>query len=247
MKYILIVLFLLCVSCTDKKEETVEVATSSEVEVVPANESAFIKKDSLLLDSKGISADKVVITEIKRSYDKDSIGTAFFEIDFFKNNKVIYTYPAKIVFGMEEGGVWNINQEFMSDSDNKNIDSRFIHCNNGIASCGYTHSHFLFFLDEKGVQLVTQWDSMWDSGYGVDQHFDPDFKTKPMKSFFAKTVDVSPDETDDVNDSTDRLVISYSDSVRYNFENGKWKKIQLTEKGKIYRKENFTFDEYYKQ
>lgn len=245
MKYILIVLFLLCVSCTDKKEETVDVATSSEVEVVPTTESNFIQKDSLLLDSKGICADKVVITEIKRSYDKDSIGTAFFEIGFFKNNKVIYTYPTKIVFGMEGGAEWNINQEFMSDSENENIDTRFIHCNYGIAACGYTHNHFLFFLDEKGVQLVTQWDSMWDGGYGVDQRFEPDFKTKPMKSFFARTIDVSSDET--VNDSIERVEVSYTDSVRYNFENGKWKKIQLTQKGKIYRKENFTFEEYYKQ
>ncbi|THD32732.1 hypothetical protein [uncultured Flavobacterium sp.] len=245
MKYILIVLFLLCVSCTDKKEETAEVATSSEVEVIPTNESAFINKDSLLLDSKGISADKIVITEIKRSYDKDSIGTAFFEIGFFKNNKAIYTYPTKIVFGMDEGAEWNINQEFMSDSENENIDTRFIHCNYGIAACGYTHNHFLFFLDEKGVQLVTQWDSMWDGGYGVDQRFEPDFKTKPMRSFFARTIDVSSDET--VNDSIERVEVSYTDSVRYNFENGKWKKIQLTQKGKIYRKENFTFEEYYKQ
>ncbi|TPD72037.1 hypothetical protein [Flavobacterium microcysteis] len=245
MKYILIVLFLVCVSCTDKKEETAEVTTSSDVEVVPTTESTFIQKDSLLLDSKGISADKVVITETKRSYDKDSIGTSYFEIGFFKDNKEIYTYPTKIVFGMEGGAEWNINQEFMSDSENENIDSRFIHCNNGIAACGYTHTHFLFFLDEKGVQLVTQWDSMWDGGYGVDQRFEPDFKTKPMKSFFARTIEVASDET--ANDSIERVVVSYADSVRYNFENGKWKKIPLTQKGKVYRKENFTFEEYYKQ
>jgi len=245
MKYILIVLFLVCVSCTDKKEETAEVTTSSDVEVVPTTEPTFIQKDSLLLDSKGISADKVVITETKRSYDKDSIGTSYFEIGFFKNNKVIYTYPTKIVFGMEGGAEWNINQEFMSDSENENTDSRFIHCNNGIAACGYTHTHFLFFLDEKGVQLVTQWDSMWDGGYGVDQRFEPDFKTKPMKSFFARTIEVASDET--ANDSIERVVVSYADSVRYNFENGKWKKIPLTQKGKVYRKENFTFEEYYKQ
>lgn len=244
MKYILIVLFLLCVSCSDKKEETVEVATSSEVEVVSTTEPNFIHKDSLLLDSKEISADKVVITEIKRSYDKDSIGTAYFEIGFFKNNKAIYTYPTKIVFGTEEGAEWDINQEFMADSENENIDSRFVHCSNGIAACGYTHTHFLFFMDEKGVQLVTQWDSMSDGGYGIGQYFEPDFKTKPMKSFFAKTVDVSSDET--VKDSIEWIVVSYSDSVRYNFENGKWKKNQLTQKEKVYRKENFTFEEYYK-
>jgi hypothetical protein len=56
---------------------------------------------------------------------------------------------------------------------------------------------------------------------------------------------VASDET--ANDSIERVVVSYADSVRYNFENGKWKKIPLTQKGKVYRKENFTFEEYYKQ
>jgi len=247
MKYILILLFFACFSCSDKKTETEEIAVQTEPETIPITEITSLKKDSLMLDATGsnISADKVVITELKRTYDKDSIGTAFFTIDFFKNAKKVYSHPVRIDFGREEGAEWSINQEFMTDSKQANTDKRFVHCDNGIAACGYTHTQFLFFLGENGIQLVSQWDSMWDSGYGVDSEFTPDFKTNPITSFVVKTVDVSPDET--VKDTIDRLVVSYSDSTRYNFENGKWIKNQLSEKGKVYRTEKFTFDEYHKQ
>lgn len=247
MKYIMILLFFTCLSCSDKKTEKEEVALQTESEIIPAIEIASLKKDSLVLDSKekNISADKVVIAELKKTFDKDSIGTVFYNIDFFKNNQKVYSHPVKIVFGREDGAEWSINQEFMTDAKQNTIDKRFVHCDNGIAACGYTHTQFLFFLGENGVQLVSQWDSMWDSGYGVDSEFTPDFKTNPMQSFAVKTVDVSPDET--AKDTIERLIVSYSDSARYNFENGKWKKIQLSEKGKVYRTEKFTFDEYNKQ
>ncbi|HEU4495878.1 MAG TPA: hypothetical protein VFR70_02390, partial [Flavobacterium sp.] len=222
-------------------------ASVPETAEIHAETEAVLAKDSLMLDSKTVKicADKVVVSKLKSIMDKDSTVTAFFRIDFFKGKNKIYSHPVqKAAYGFDDSAEWSISQEFMADNDRKNIDKRFVHLDNGIAACGYSHTEFLFFLGEKDVQLISEWESMGDSGYGVDSEFMPKFKSDPIVSFAVRTVEVSPDET--AKDSLDRLIISYSDSVRYDFSKNRWKKTPLSAKGKAYRTEKRLFDEYYK-
>lgn len=247
----LLFLILFCFSCSDKKTENEnrEEAQSivPDIDVQEQLEVKPLQKDSIILDFKGNEkrADKVVVNLLEKTYSKDSLGESSYRIDFYKQNKIISSFPIKISFGMEEG-IWYVNEEFMEEEDSDtSVDKKFVQCVYGIEACGYTQTNFLFYLNEDKVQLVDQWLSASDSGYGTQVEFVPKIKENKTISFISRRIQIESEEEQVYDDSAEKIKVSYSDSIQYQYKNNKWEKLLVTPEEKIYRVENTTFQDYY--
>ena len=102
--------------------------------------------------------------------------------------------------------------------------SPFVQITVGFPACGYSHDNYLYYLKNNGLQLVHQWSSMTDSGWGswveiVSTESNPD-----PKSFYCKTVAFEP--TDD--DNMDMGIVKYSDSISFELKDDRWKKMLLS-------------------
>jgi hypothetical protein len=233
-KAILIFTLLAIISC--KKEEQKAVAN-------------IVKTDSLSVAVKTISADTIFFTYdekwkakdialvylLDKKYNKDSICTATFKIDFKDNRRAtIFSKTLKIRSMDYEGSEWYGYLELDT------IASPLKRIGYGYPACGYTQNNFLFYIDEKKPGLIHEWTSGNDSGWG---YWSEVVSGKPQ-DFYFRTQSFSP-----VGDSAqDEFGLNeYSDSIHFKFENNKWKKTYLTPKGKVYRSKKVAFDTFYKQ
>ena len=104
--------------------------------------------------------------------------------------------------------------------------------------------NLLFFIKKEKLQLVHQWESVFDSGWGswVEIH-NPEETSEPQ-SFYCKTVSFEP--SDDATEEEEKGILSYSDSTVFRLKNNQWRKQLITTKNLPYFKKEMTFNEYHK-
>ena len=243
-------LFILLVFISCKKETTKNKPLIKKINLTKSQhiQETPIKTYTLYFEKSNAtsSADKAIISLLKKVFDKDSIGTSYFKIDVYNKNKVKFSQNISIQFGSEEG-YWHINEDIMSNEKEAKTDYRFFELSYGYDACGYTQTNFLFFTDENTSQLILKSESMADGGYGVWTEIESKFRDATVTLFTTKTISIDNDESKPYNDENEDLIKSYSDSVVYTFNSNKWNANEITSKGKIFRKEFKTFNNIYKQ
>lgn len=236
-RLILTFVLLAIISCKKENQEAIETVA---------------KQDSLKIESKPTPADTIFFNEdeeskwndfavvylLDKKYSKDSICTATFQFDFKGyNRQTIFSKTVKIK-GVDEGAEWSGAFELDSlASPLKRIDF-------GYPACGYTHNHYLFYIDGSNSNLVHEWFSSWDSGWG---YWSEVVSGKP-EDFYFRTESYSPVEESSKSDGDYEYGLNeYSDSIHFKLENKKWSKTFLSPKDKVYRSRKVKFEEFYKQ
>jgi hypothetical protein len=234
-----VLLVLACVGC--KKQEAAEVASVVELaeKEAIAPKEILLKTDTIRIsgDEKKVKNDFILAHLLEKTTDKDSLVTARYRLDFYKNKKKLGSEKATI-FPYTEGSDWSA---FCGLSEEVATTSPFIQIGFGYPACAYNHQQYLFYVTPNSLQLVHEWESMTDSGWGSWLEFvnaNPNNKTD---TFYCKSVSYSP--TDDEEMGT----VEYSDSTKFYFKNKRWYKQLITAKGKPYVKRNVAFDVFHNQ
>jgi hypothetical protein len=245
-----LLLFLIFISC---KKEVIEQSISVDkikntIETKHFKNSEYLKIDTLKLEnlSRLNLVDSVLITTLKREYSKDSVGVAFFRLDFYNKNKIEKSIPINIKFGSDEGN-WSVYEEVIKDKNSSHIDYRFFELTYGYDACGYIQSNFIFFIDFNKFQLIVKNESMSDGGYGTWTEFEPNFVENKIESFSSKTITIDSDDSKPYNDENEHLIMAYTDSIVYSLQLNRWIGKPQSQKNEIYRREFTTFDKLYKQ
>ncbi len=243
---------LIAVSFISCKKEIPEAETVSEkqidsTELTTPEIETVLQTDTLKAEKLGALnvVDKILIKTVKKEISKDSMGTAFFKLEFYNKEKLVKSFPTTIEFGSEEGE-WYLSEDvFLAENSNK-TDPHFIELSYGYPACGYTHTNYLFFIDEKNFQFVTKNESMSDSGFGIHTTFEPIFQNGKLISFTSKIINVDSDDSKPYNEENENIVISFSDSIVYTKSSNTWIGKLKTPKGKVFRKVTTNFQEYFK-
>lgn len=218
--------------------ETPEVTTIDTKET----KAAPLKTDTILLskDKNGL-VNYVLANLVGQKADKDSIVTSKFRLDFYQNNTKIASSKISIKH-YEKGSEWSGSLGLTNSSDK---DSHFIKIDSGYPACGYTFSNYLFYLKNNDLQLVHDWESMSDSGWGVWTEFvnNGSETGKDPEMFYCKTVAFEPSD----DDSEDSGILTYSDSISFSLKGNQWKKQLLSAKDKTYFQKKMSLNEFYKQ
>jgi len=208
-------------------------------------EEKTIEERVLHIDTIRISGNKndvishVFANLIKQEADKDSVVTSTFRLDFFKDKTKISSSKVAIKY-YEKHSEWG-GSLGLTHLSNKN--SSFIKIESGYPACGYTFSNYLFYLKNNNLQLVHQWESMSDSGWGTWTEFLTDDLDHDPTTFYCKTVSFEPGD-DYLEDSG---VLKFSDSTSFSLQGNKWKKKLLSAKEKPYFEKKMTSTEFYQQ
>ncbi|URC13581.1 hypothetical protein [Flavobacterium sp. B183] len=239
-QYLLLLSFV--IACQKPKSESQIISINPENKVentIPAKEK-FLKTDTITLNDEGETpANKYILAHlISQKADKDSIVTGNYHLDFYQNKTK--TVSSRIsIKGIEKGSEWGASLGLTS-STTKN--SPFIHISFGYPACGYNQNNYLYYLKNKTVQLVHEWSSMSDSGWGGWVEFvNPSAKVNP-DSFYCKTVFFEPDDNDE-NMGT----VKYSDSMVFRLIGNQWKKQLLTKEDQTYFEKKMSFDDFHSQ
>lgn len=232
------------VGCQKTKQEVpqsiTELTVIQETGITSANEKV-IKTDTIVMYSDGKeSADDYVLANLTdQKADKDSVVTVQYRLDFYQNK--IKTTSSKITIkGFQKGSEWVASYGLNSEGSAR---SPFIQVSVGYPACGYTHENYLYYFSNNSLQLVHQWSTMTDSGWGSwVEIVSPKDDSNP-KSFYCKTVAFEPTD----NDNEDMGIVKYSDSISFELKDERWKKILLSSKDKPYFEKKMSFDEFHNQ
>ena len=224
---------------TDAAPPTIaEIIEPQEPLEVSADEK-IIKTDTVTIYTDGTesSTDFILAHLVDQQADKDSIVTVKYRLDFYQNTTK--TASSKVVIkGFEKGSEWTASYGLTSETS-KN--SPFVQITVGYPACGYSHDNYLYYLKNNGLQLVHQWSSMSDSGWGSwVEIVNPTTNSDP-KSFYCKTVAFVPEDEDD---NMDMGILKHSDSISFELKDSKWKKMLLSAKDKPYFEKKMTFDQF---
>jgi hypothetical protein len=203
------------------------------------NDEKIIKTDTVAIYTDGTesSTDYILANLVDQQADKDSIVTVKYRLDFYQNKTK--TASSKIAIkGFQKGSEWMASYGLTSETS-KN--SPFVQISIGYPACGYSHENYLYYLKNSGLQLVHQWSTMSDSGWGSwVEIVNPSTNSEP-KSFYCKTVAFVPADEDE---NLDMGVLTHSDSISFELKDSKWKKVLLSAKDKPYFEKKMTFDQF---
>lgn len=236
-------LFVLCllIGCQKPKpaHQIVDKLHETKTEAVEAKEN-FLKTDTISIANYGETSkdDYILANLLEQKADKDSVVTAKYRLDLYQN-KTTTTTSNITIKGVYKGSEWSAIYGLGTENA-KN--SPFIQISFGYPACGYNQSHYLYYFKNNNLQLVYEWYTMSDSGWGSWVEFESlDTKADP-ESFYCKTVSFEPDDNDE-NMGT----VSHSDSIVFSLKGKHWKKQLLSVQGKAYFKKKMSFDEFHKQ
>lgn len=247
MNRIYITLFLLALISCKKEPETIGPKRTKEdkkeMTAKPAFNTITPKIDTIHISGNEEIGDSnyILASFLDKKIDKDSLITVQYRLDFF-TNKTKTGSEKVVIVPFTEGSSWSASYG-LSDEDGASV-SPFIQISFGYEACGYNRQHYLFYLKNNKLQLVHNWDSMSDGGWGSWLEFggiNP--KNEPV-SFYSKIVSYGGKE--DVDDE-DMGTVEHSDSTEFHLKNNKWEKRLLTPKEKVYWKKDVTFNEFYPQ
>ncbi|TPG36374.1 hypothetical protein [Flavobacterium pectinovorum] len=237
-------LFILCIlmGCQKPKSESqiTSITPENKTKTVVAVPEKFLKTDTIsITEGEESAANSYILANlVGQKADKDSIVTAKYQLDFYQNKTK--TASSKITIkGIEKGSEWGASYGLTSATA-KN--SSFVQISFGYPACGYMQSNYLYYLKTNDLQLVHQWDSMTDSGWGSWVEFEnPSAKANP-ESFYCKTVSFEPDDNDE-NMGT----VTHSDSIVFRLSGNSYKKELLSAKDKTYFEKKMSFDAFHNQ
>ncbi|WP_163409337.1 hypothetical protein [Flavobacterium ajazii] len=245
IQYLFILLIL--ASCQkEQKKNLIADASSSETTKISAianktvTEEKALRTDTIFLSNeKNAEFTHILanLTELKA--DKDSILTSKFRLDFYQN-KTKVTSSRITITNYEKGSEWG-GSSGLTNASGKN--SSFIQIGFGYPACGYTHENYLYYLKNQNLQLVHQWQSMSDSGWGTWTEFVSDASGNDPESFYCKTVSFEPGD----DDNEDSGIVTYSDSISFSLKGNRWKKKLLSAKDKPYFEKKMSFNEFHNQ
>ncbi len=244
IQYILIAILFAAYQKEQKKTETADFNSIEIPEVAETNaketEKLPLHIDTIILsEEKNANVSRILANLMEKEVDKDSIVTSKFRLDFYQNKTKVASSNVEIK-QYEKGAEW-YGSFGLKDSSDKN--SSFIKITSGYPACGYTHDNYLYYLKNNDLQLVHQWYSMSDSGWGSWTEFASDETGKDPKNFYCKTVAFEPSD----DDSEDSGIVTYSDSISFSLKGDKWKKKLLSAKEKPYFEKKMTFNEFHNQ
>lgn len=229
-----LLILLLITSC--KKEATKPITGNDTViAAVPlkktnATNGATIDTAFFSFDSKSRQKEYVLVHTLQKKYDNDSICKAQFRLDFIQNRKRMYSHNIEIN-GFDEGSAWYANYEV--DSLASPLKSVTV----GYEACGYMQHNYLFYVTDKKGDLIHQWKSMSDSGWGSWG----EIISGTPQNFYFHMESFSPED-----DNEDTGSNEFSDSTHFELKNEKWLKTVLTPEGKTYRKKKLSFNDFHK-
>lgn len=181
----------------------------------------------------------ILASFLDKKIDKDSIITVHYNLDFYSNKRKIGSEKIAIV-NFTEGSNWGAS--FGLSQDYETQVSPFIKISFGYEACGYNQQHFLFYLKDTRFQLVHEWDSMSDGGWGGWVEFGGMTPSKNPVSFHCKTVYYMGKEDDEQMGTVQHL-----DSTKFILKNNRWEKQLLTPKEKVYWEKDIAFNDFYPQ
>lgn len=238
LRFLIIALFFF--SC--KKEQPITMSSSTKSNSLTAFSDSTMKRNERRMkidtvffnyNEKTKLNDYALISILERNYREDSISSATFKIDFIFKKQLVYSHQLKVK-NIDNGSEWYGNLELDS------IASPLKTISIGYPACGYSQKKFLFYINpEAKSNLVYQWESMSDSGWGTWSQV---ISGNP-ENFIFRTESFSPKE----EDSEDIGIVEYSDSIEFKLVNNQWKQIYKTPRGKIFRSITKSFDEFHKQ
>lgn len=237
---------LLLIGCQKTKSTDSEaIATLPVVQEIPMESNdnfgneKIIKTDTvgIYLNGEESSKDYILANLVEQQADQDSIVTVKYRLDFYQNKTK--TASSKIVIkGFQKGSEWMASYGLTSETS-KN--SPFVQISVGYPACGYSHDNYLYYLKSSKLQLVHQWSTMSDSGWGSwVEIVNPSSNSEP-KSFYCKTVAFVPADEDE---NMDMGILSHSDSISFELKDNKWTKMLLSAKDKPYFEKKMTFDQF---
>jgi len=210
--------------------------------VILSNDEKIIKTDTIAIYTEGTesSTDYILAHLVDQKADQDSIVTVKYRLDIYQNKTKTASSGISIK-GFQKGSEWMASYGLTSDNS-KN--SPFLQISVGYPACGYAHDNYLYYLRNKDLQLVHEWITMSDSGWGNWLEIINPTKSSDPKSFYCKTVAFVPD---DENENLDMGVLTYSDSIAFELKGNQWKKNLLSAKDKAYFEKKMTFDQFNNQ
>ena len=247
MNRIAIVLFLLLmISCKKEpvsKGSKLTQPTKNEIAVKSPSEKISSKVDTIFLseDEESDKTSYILAHLLDQKADKDSLITAKYQLDFY-TNKTKIAYEKVVIFPFTPGSSWGASYG-IPQKDNMPILS-FMHLSFGYEACGYNQQQFLFYLKDNSLQLVHQWDSMSDGGWGTWIEFGDINPKNELTSFYCKTVSYGYKEGEE---NEEIGTIEHSDSTEFHLKNKRWIKQLLTPKEKVYWKKDVPFNVFYAQ
>ncbi|QOG04869.1 hypothetical protein IHE43_03110 [Flavobacterium sp. MDT1-60] len=236
--HICFILFLL-MGC-QKPKPALQIAsktTKAKIEAIAVKENS-LRTDTIIFD-KNAAITHVLIHLTEQKPDKDSIIESKFRLDFYKNKNKI-TSKKITIKGYEKGSEWSGSYGFPDSSQNN---PSFIKIDFGYPACGYTFENYLYYLKNNDLQLVHQWQSMSDSGWGNWTKFLSLESKNDLEIFYCKSVSFEPAD----DDSEDSGILTYSDSISFSLIGNHWKKKLLSPKDKPYFEKKMSLNEFYKQ
>ena len=234
MKY-LILFFLIfeLFSCQKKENRVVVAKLNSQDSVTIKDTIIYLETDTLFFDYRDSKKynDFALLHLLKRSYDKDSICSVKYKIDFWKKDK----YIDSNYFDFKGYTKGSENTSYYIDSTK----TAFKRVGIGYPACGYTQNNFLFYVGKNGAQLIHESAEMGDSGWGtgIDYFIENDEK------LIARTYSFWPDE--ESQNPEENGIVEYSDSIVFTLKANKWKLKKRTPTGKVYKREHKTFNEFH--
>lgn len=229
-------LLLLFVSCKKESHDKIKTPIAKNEVITPKVISE--KADTIGISGNDTKINYILAYPLEKQIDKDSTGTINYRLDFYINKVKIGS--EKTTNPYTKGADWSASYGLSANEDS--TISPFIQINFGYGACGYIQKEYLFYLTDKKVQLVHQWESSSDSGWGSWVEFtNPSSKTNP-ESFYCKTVSFDPED-----DNEDMGTVKHSDSIVFRLSGNQYKKQLLSAKDKTYFEKKMLFDDFYKQ
>jgi len=248
MKISLLLFSILLIGCQKTKSTETEIvaelpaAQEISVETDDSANDKVIKTDTIAIyvNEEQSSKDYILANLVEQQADQDSIVTVKYRLDFYQNKNK--TASSKITIkGFEKGSEWVASYGLTSETS-KN--SPFVQISVGYPACGYTHDNYLYYLKNNTLQLVHQWNTMTDSGWGSWVEIANPSKNSDPKSFYCKTVAFVPADEDE---NLDMGILTHSDSISFELKGNQWSKRLLSTKDKAYFEKKMTFDQFNSQ
>lgn len=245
MKLAPLILVFLLIGCQKPKpteNKSFAEAITPNKPAILSNDEKIIKTDTIAIYTDGTesSTDYILAHLVDQKADQDSIVTVKYRLDIYQN-KIKTASSGISIKGFQKGSEWMASYGLTSENS-KN--SPFLQISVGYPACGYAHDNYLYYLRNKDLQLVHEWITMSDSGWGNWLEIINPTKSSDPKSFYCKTVAFVPD---DENENLDMGVLTYSDSIAFELKGNQWKKNLLSAKDKAYFEKKMTFDQFNNQ
>ncbi|MDA6068081.1 hypothetical protein NJT12_00490 [Flavobacterium sp. AC] len=228
--------FLLLIVASCKKEIDPNINNGSKIET-ELPQVKVLKTDTIAISGYDTKTNYIIASLLKKTVTKEGNENVQYRLAFYTNNKQIASKDLTINDCFKDSE-WSANYGLSPDDDSSV--SPFIQLDYGVQTDGSLQKQYLFYLADKKLQLVHEWESSSDSGVGSWTVFLNANPKNEKQTFYSRSV--SFDYKDDNNDTIG--IATYSDTIKIYFENDQWKKQLLTPKGKIYRKKEVSIDNF---